>query len=139
MYMYERPHQHRAVVAVIDTSPDAIELLCAVLEQAGFVTVSGFTHDIRSGKLDFEAFLRQHRPRVIVYDIAPPYDRNYRLFQHVRSCHEACKFVLVSTNAKHVQQLVGTDDQVFEIIDKPFVLDLLVRAVNEAAHARPTR
>jgi CheY-like chemotaxis protein len=116
-------HQRRAVVAVIDTSPDTIELLREALEHAGFVTISGFTHDIRSGKLDFEAFLRQHRPRVVVYDIAPPYERNYKLFQHVRSLDcGLCKFVLVSTNAKHVQQLVGTDDRVFEIVDKPLIL-----------------
>src|ERR1041384_5606879 len=71
------------VVAVINTSPDVVELLRAALEQAGLVTVSAFTYDIRDGRVDLEAFIRQHDPRVVVYDIAPPYDVNWRLFEHV--------------------------------------------------------
>jgi CheY-like chemotaxis protein len=131
----------RSVVAIINTSPDTIELLSGVLEAAGFVVISGYTHDIRSGKLNLVVFLQQHAPRVIVYDIAPPYERNYRLFEHVRSmaCAENCRFVLTSTNAAHVQKLARRDERVFEVVDKPVDLDLIVTAVKEAALARPTR
>ena len=129
------------VVAVINTSDDCIDMLCEVLERAGYVTVSGYSSDIRSGKLDFAAFLAQHRPRVIVYDVAPPYERNYRLFLHVRNmgCSDRCTFVLTSTNAAHVQKLAGADHNVFEVVDKPYDLDLIVAAVREAAQSRPTR
>jgi DNA-binding NtrC family response regulator len=129
------------VVAIIDTSPDVLEMLSHALERAGFVAVTGFTFDIRDGNLDFDAFVKQHRPRVVVYDVAPPYERNFKLFQHVRSlgCAEGCRFVLTSTNAAHVQQLAGQDERVFEIIDKPKDLNLIVEAVRQAARARPTR
>jgi hypothetical protein len=64
------------VVAVIKTSPDTVELLSVALEGAGFVTVSSYTHDIRDGRVDLAGFLSQHQPTVVVYDIAPPYERN---------------------------------------------------------------
>ena len=73
------------VVAVLNTSPDTVDLLKDVFERAGFLVASAYTHDIRSGVLDVEAFLRVHRPAAIVYDIAPPYERNWAYLQHLRS------------------------------------------------------
>jgi CheY-like chemotaxis protein len=44
-----------------------------------------FVHALHSdGSVDLEALLRQHKPTVIVYDIAPPYVRNWRFFEHLR-------------------------------------------------------
>jgi len=75
-----RLRQHaRDVVAIFNTSPDAINLLRDVLEHAGMSVVSAYTFDIRDGTVDLRAFLRTHRPDIIVYDIAPPYEQNWRL------------------------------------------------------------
>jgi DNA-binding response OmpR family regulator len=128
-------------VAIVNTTPDAIEMLRSVLYSAGFVVVSCFTHDIRDGKTDFEAFMRQHRPRVIVYDLAPPYEQNFRLFQHVRSMPvvEGAQFVMTSVNPPNVTRLVGRDERVYEVVDREEDLMKLVRAVKEASRARPTR
>ena len=68
------------VAAVFNTSPDLVDLVRRAFEPAGIVTVSVLTHQIREGAIDLEAFIRQHDPRVIVYDIAPPYDANWALF-----------------------------------------------------------
>ncbi len=128
-------------VAIINTTPDAIEMLREVLSRAGFLVVSCYTHDIREGKLDLEAFMRQHRPRVIVYDIAPPYERNFRLFQHVRSMPavQECQFVLTSMNPKNTVGLVARDEQVYEVVDRAEDLLKLVTAVKEASRARAIR
>jgi DNA-binding NtrC family response regulator len=125
----------------VNTSPDTVELLGQVFEHAGFVVVSAFTFDIRSGKTDIQAFIRQHQPRVVVYDIAPPYERNFRLFQHVRSLvpEDGLRYVLTSTNAAHVQRLSDRDERIYEVVDKPVDLDRIVTAVKEAAKARNTR
>ena len=49
-----------------------------------------------------------YRPKVIVYDIAPPYDRNWAFFLHLRqTILGGYRFVLTSVNVKHVQALVG--------------------------------
>lgn len=130
-----------AVVAVINTSPDIVDLLRGVLEPTGMVVVSTLTHDIREGKVDIARFLEQHNPSVVVYDIAPPYFGNWQLFQHM--CRmpqmQSRQFVITSTNPAHVQELAGSHQAIYEVIGKPFDLDQITRAVKEAARARPTR
>src|SRR5690349_20282490 len=98
------------VVAVFNPSEDTTTSLRVALEQAGFVAVTLFTTNIRDGRIDLEAFMRQHRPCVIVYDIALPYDANWRLFLNVRDS-PACAgvaFVLTTTNVKRVHEATGT-------------------------------
>jgi CheY-like chemotaxis protein len=89
--------------ALINTTPDVVEMLKQVLERAGFFVATCFTFDIRDGCIDLEAFVRQHRPRVILYDLAPPYETNFRLFEHIRSMPalEDAQFVLTSMNPKN--------------------------------------
>lgn len=119
------------VVAVFNTSPDTVELLRIVLEQAGFVVVSAFTYELRDGEVDLEAFCRQHRPRVVVYDIAPPYEANWRLFLHLRSTEALrdARFVVTTTHEAHVRKIAGPGEELFEIVGKPYDLRLIVEAV----------
>jgi DNA-binding NtrC family response regulator len=129
------------VAAIFNSSPDILDVLRRALEPAGIVVVSVLTHQVREGVVDIEGFVRQHDPRVIVYDIAPPYDANVQLFRHI--CRmEVMKnrpVVLTSVNAKHVEQLVKGNEKVYEVVGKPLDLDQIVRAVREAARARRTR
>jgi CheY-like chemotaxis protein len=129
------------VVAIINTTPDVVDLLRITLERAGMVVVSVMTHEIRDGVVNLEAFVTQHQPKVIVYDIAAPYEPNWNLFRHVRQLPYMAHrfFVLTSTNSRHVEQLVGPDYQVYEVVGKPIDLDQIVQAVREALKARPTR
>jgi CheY-like chemotaxis protein len=114
------------VVAIINTSRDAADMLSALLESAGFVTVSGYTVDIRDGRLDLASFVRQHQPKVIVYDIAPPYERNWRMFEHLRTTIlKDYRFVLTSTNVAQVEQLIGRTPRIYEVVGKPFDLDAI--------------
>jgi response regulator RpfG family c-di-GMP phosphodiesterase len=131
----------RATVAIVNTTPDAVEMLRDVLTRAGFMVVSCYTHDIRDAKVDFDAFMRQHRPSVIAYDLAPPYESNFRLFQHVRSMPavRGSQFVLTSVNPKNVAALVGRDERVYEVVDREEDLTQFVYAVKEASRARSTR
>jgi DNA-binding response OmpR family regulator len=134
-------NQPSDVVAVFNTSEDTTDLLRVVFEQAGFTVITAMTHVFRDGKIDLEAFMRQHRPRVIVYDIALPYEQNWRLFEHIRAS-PACQgvgFVLTTTNVAQVQKVAGTEQLVHEIVGKPYDLDIVVRAVKEAARQRPTQ
>ena len=127
------------VVAVMNTSKDTTDLLRVVLEQAGFVVVTAFTHAVRDGDVDLESFMRQHRPKVVVYDIAIPYEQNWRLFQHIRS-RPACEgvfFVLTTTNAAQVATIAGPEQDLYEILGKPYDLNLVVEAVRGAARHRP--
>jgi len=130
----------RDVVAIINTSVDTVDLLKDVLEQAGFLVVSTFTTTVKTGGIDLEAFLRTHRPKVILYDIAPPYDRNWEFFQHLRSTALAgYRFVLTTVNRQHVERLAGRDEEIYEVVGRQDDLDVIVRATREALRARPTR
>ena len=126
---------HNVVVAVFNTSPDTVDMLRLVLEHAGFIVVTAYTYELRDGDVDVEAFCRQHRPSVAVYDIALPYDANWRLFEHMRSL-EALKdtqFVVTTTHEAHVRKIAGPNEELFEIVGKPYDLGLIVEAVKKKA------
>ena len=116
-------------------------MLRRTFEPAGIVTISVFTHEIREGSVDLEHFLSQHDPHVVVYDLAPPYDANWRLFQHLRRMPGLRQrpIVITSTNAAHVEGFLDASDKVYEVVGKPYDLDQIVRAVKEAARWRPAR
>ena len=126
--------QRPKVVAVVNTSPDTIDMLRFVFEHAGYTVVSAYTWAMRDAAVDPEAFLRQHAPDIVVYDVAPPYEENWRLFQHFRSMpvNQDRKFVITTTNIKQVRAVAGDGPVLHEIIGKPYDLDLVVKAVQAA-------
>ena len=68
------------VVAVINSSRDVVDMLRIAMEDAGLVAVTALTDQIRDGEVDLERLVQHHDPSVVLYDIAPPYDANWRLF-----------------------------------------------------------
>jgi DNA-binding NtrC family response regulator len=128
-------------VAVINSTPDIVDMLRTAIEYAGFVVVTALTFEVRGGKVNLDQFIAQHEPIVIVNDVAPPYEANWRLFEHIAAMPimRGRQFVLTSTNARHVAALAGREHHIYEVIGKPFDLDEIVRAVKEASRARPTR
>jgi DNA-binding response OmpR family regulator len=136
-----RPPDYLPVVAVINTNDDIVEMLRMAFEQAGMVVVSAHVDDIRRGDMSLRDFVLEHSPSVVVYDITPPYERSYRFLQHVRESEglKNARFVLTSTNPQRVHELTGTAEEVFEILGKPYDLEVITRAVKEASRARPTR
>ena len=122
-------------VAILNTNDDVVELLRLVVEQHGFVAISAHLDDIKRGDVDLEQLIRQHRPAVIVYDLAPPYDRQWTFLQHMRNLPvlKSIPFVLTSTNARRVREIAGSDEQIIEIVGKPYDLEQIMSAVKLAA------
>ena len=122
------------VIAVINSTPDIVEMLRVAFEHAGFVVVSTFTHLIRGGEVDFEAFIQQHQPQAIVYDIAPPYASNWNLFRHLRQLPalRGRRFVVTSTNPGRLRELAEVEQEIFEIVEIPYVITQLVETVAKA-------
>ena len=130
----------RTSVAVINTSPDTVDLLKDVLEKAGFLVVTGYTHDVRDGRLDLEMMMRVANPAVVVWDLAPPYERNWEFLRLLRTTVLAGRrLVLTTPNKAQVEKLVGADYHVYEVVGKAEDLDGIVRATKEASRARETR
>jgi DNA-binding NarL/FixJ family response regulator len=127
------------VVAVVNTNPDVVELLKAKIEAAGFVVLVLHIADIRAG-LDLGSVLSQHDPKVVVYDIVTPFERNWRFFEHLRATLlQGRRFVLTTPNAAALQRLIGRDQLVYEILGDDADIHAIVQAVREAAKARPTQ
>ncbi len=122
------------VVAVFNTSEDTVMMLRFALELRGFTVFSAFTHDIRDGHVNLADLVTQHRPDVIVYDVALPYEQNWRLLQNIRTS-PACRgipFVLTTTNVARVRAVAGPGPEVLEIVGKPYDLGILIEKVTAA-------
>jgi CheY-like chemotaxis protein len=121
-------------VAVFNASDDTVEMLQLMLSVRGYRALGGHVDDVKSGALDFIDFLTTHSPSVIIWDIAPPYDRNWKFFKLIRSLSpiEYCALVLTTTHKQHLDALVGQDSGAIEIVGKPYDLQLIVDAVARA-------
>jgi len=111
------------------------------LEKAGFVVFEFHIEDIKLGAADVDSLLKQHDPKVIVYDLAPPYDMNWRFLDHLRTAtgFKGRQFVLTSVNVRHAEQVIKGDESVYEVLGEEEDMAKLVRAVKEASRSRPTR
>jgi CheY-like chemotaxis protein len=127
------PPDDPVVVAVLNTNDDVVELLRLWLENAGFVVVSAHVDAIKRGEVDLEQFVTQHKPKVAVYDVPPPYERQWAFLTHLRqNLLTDTAFVITSTNAARLRELVGTSEPVLEIVGKPYDLDQILAAVKRA-------
>lgn len=126
--------KYEDTVAVVNSNEDTVEMLRHALQHGGFSSVvTGHIHDFKTGAADFPKYLEMHDPRVIVYDVTLPYDKNWTFLrllldsEHMR--HR--KVVVTTTNKKRLEELVGPTDA-FEIVGKPYDIDEIVRAVKTA-------
>jgi CheY-like chemotaxis protein len=123
-----------ALVAVFNTNDDVVELLRILLEDAGHIVVSAQVDAIKRGHVDLEQFVGHHRPEVVLYDIAPPYERQWAFLNHMRRIPilQDIPFVLTSTNSARVRELAKADEKIYEIIGKPYDLQDILTAVKRS-------
>lgn len=129
------------VVAIINTSDDLVEMLKLNIEATGFVVVTVHISEIREAHFDVETWLKVHDPKVVIYDVAAPYDRSWRFLDHIRTspAFAGRHFVLTSPNAGRVYDVVKTEETVYEVVGQAEDIRVIVQAVKEASRARPTR
>lgn len=120
-----------ALVAVLDTSPDFIQILTDILSLEGVRVIGGDVRAFRAGRSDIQAFLTAYHPDVVLYDVAVPYQENWAFFQEVlrASGLKACQFIVVTTNQHALTQWVGTVEGT-PIIGKPMDIDTLLATIH---------
>jgi len=128
-------------VAVFNASDDTVEMLVTMLSQRGFRAVDGKVDHVKSGEADFVAFIDTQKIDALIWDIAPPYDRNWNFFKLVRSMSvlERCAIVLTTTNKQHLDAMAGHDTGAIEIIGKPYDLEQIVDTVTRALENQTAR
>jgi DNA-binding response OmpR family regulator len=120
-------------VAVVNTSEEVANLLQAVLQMEGYSTARAFTLDFKTATADLNEWLADFEPKVVVWDIAIPYEENWEFFCRVSASDAAAgiTFVVTTTNKQALDSLVGPTPT-FEIIGKPFDLQAVIDAVRRA-------
>ena len=130
------------VVAVINNSADTVEMLRLVLQRDGFEAVTAHIDEIKRGLVDFPRFLQEHDPRVIIYDVAPPYEQNWMFLNLLRRLDvmQGRMLVITTTHKANLEKLVGPTEAI-EILGKPYDLEEVMTAVKRVAgepeRARP--
>jgi CheY-like chemotaxis protein len=121
-------------VAVFNSSSDTIDVLKVALEESGYAVATGHVSDLKKGNVDVLEFVEQHDPDVIVYDIALPYEENWRFLRLLQSSDalKSVRWVITTTHKKHLEELVGECAEVFEVLGKPYDIQQLVKAVQQA-------
>ena len=119
-------------VAVFNASDDTVEMLKTLLSESGYRAVSGEVDEVKSGKLDFIAFMETHNPDAVIWDIAPPYDRNWNFFKLLRTIGPLAgrAIILTTTHKEHLDALAGHDTGAIEIVGKPYDLQVIADAVS---------
>jgi hypothetical protein len=132
------------VVALFNASDDTVEMLERVLSVAGLTLFWCRFADVRKGRIDFADYVRQHNPEVVIFDISPPYDLNWRFFATLRD-HPAMLgrgVVLTTTNKQRLDEIAGVDSHALEVVGKPADLERIQAEIEtqsrKAAGSRPT-
>ena len=129
-------------IAVINSSEDTVEMLRACLQQNGFTAVvTAHVTDLRRGTTDFLKFIEEHDPKVLVYDIAIPYEENWRFLQLLMSSESmnGRRVVITTTNKRVLEQRIGQKTEAHELVGKPYDLQAIVDAVQRAAGRTPAK
>jgi CheY-like chemotaxis protein len=128
-------NKQTTVVAVINSSQDTVDMLREILQHHGFTgVVTAHVDDIKRGRLDFAEFVRQHDPRVFIYDVSIPYVENWRALELLMKTDfmHSRRVVVTTTNKRALDQLLGERTDAIEIIGKPYDLEQVVNAVEAA-------
>src|SRR3984893_17570664 len=101
------------IVALFNTSDDTVDMIQAVLTKTGGAQNLVWCHfaDLKNGVVDFTKYLIKYNPEVVIFNISPPYDENWRFFKTLRDA-EVMKgrgSVLTTTFMSMIDETLGTN------------------------------
>ena len=129
--MADRKQSRR--VAIFNSRPDFIEALRVALEVDGFTTACAHLADIQNGTLDLLAFVRLHKPELIIYDLPRPYESHWNFLRLLKETDSlrAATWVLTTTDKKALEAAVGASGVVEIIFGEPYGVADVVAAVGK--------
>jgi DNA-binding response OmpR family regulator len=128
----------RKTIGVFNASDDTVEMLVDALTLRGHHALGGSVDAVKSGQSDLIAFLDTHRPDAMIWDVSPPYDRNWTFAKLVRAVLNTyrCSLVLTTTNTHQLDNAIGSESGTIEIVGKPYDIGAIADRV-DAVMQRP--
>jgi CheY-like chemotaxis protein len=128
------------VVAVLNSNQDVLRLIHDVLQDEGYAVVTDHIHTFKDGDANLVDFLSKHRPSLLLYDLAPPYQENWNFLHLLRRIPDVSSIpmVLTTVNKAALEKVVGKTEA-FEILGTHDDLAPVVEAINRtlrSTHAR---
>src|SRR5215471_17524929 len=123
-------------VAVLNSNQDVLRLIRSALEDEGYTVATEHIVSFKDGEANLAQFLLNHRPSVVIYDIAPPYKENWNFLQLLCKIPEvaAIPMVLTTVNKVALESIVG-ETQAFEILGTRDNLAPLIEDINRAVRS----
>jgi hypothetical protein len=110
------------VVALFNASDDTVDMVQKLLTTSGRDQVLIWCHfaDLKKGIVDFRKYMEKHNPEVVIFDLSPPYDENWRFYRAMRDSREmkGRGVVLTTTNKNRLDEVVGQDSHALEVVGR---------------------
>jgi DNA-binding response OmpR family regulator len=121
------------VVAIFNSIDDILDMVRVAFEAQGFVVATARLADIQSGVLDLIAFVQQHKPIALVYDIPRPYEANWNVLRMLRETDSLkdLVWVITTTNKHALEQAVPKTNAIEIVLGKPYSVDEVIDAVRK--------
>jgi DNA-binding response OmpR family regulator len=130
------------VVALFNASDDTIDMVQNLLTASASDQTLIWCHfaDLKKGIVDFAKYMDKHNPEVVIFDLSPPYDENWRFFKTMRDARtmKGRGVVLTTTNKNRLDEVLGEDSHALEVVGKPKDLqqiDAAIKAETRKAEA----
>jgi hypothetical protein len=132
----------QGIVALFNASDDTVDMVQRLLTSAGDAQSLIWCHfaDLKKGIVDFDKYMEKHNPEVVIFDISPPYDENWKFFKTMRD-HETMQgrgMILTTTNKNRLDEVLGEDSRALEIVGKAKDLREIDHAIKSETHKAET-
>ncbi len=112
----------QGIVALFNASDDTIDMVQRLLTASGREQVLIWCHfaDLKKGIINFGKYMEKHNPEVVIFDLSPPYDENWRFFKTMRDAKtmEGRGIVLTTTNKNRLDEVLGEDSHALEVVGR---------------------
>jgi DNA-binding response OmpR family regulator len=133
------------IVALFNASDDTIDMVQKLLTDSGGDQTLIWCHfaDLKKGIVNFGKYMERHNPEVVIFDLSPPYDENWKFFKTMRDDRvmEGRGVVLTTTNKNRLDEVLGQDSHALEVVGRAKDLqeiDAAIKAETRKAKAART-
>ena len=132
----------QGIVALFNASDDTVDMVQNLLTTSGGNQTLIWCHfaDLKKGIVNFGKYMDKHNPEVVIFDLSPPYDENWRFFKKMRDAHEmkGRGVVLTTTNKNRLDEVLGEDSQALEVVGRPKDLQQIDAAIKSETRRAET-